>query len=78
MFKGRNLVNAIGIPGWLLLIWVGGAYYSAFILITMLIAMGEFYAMAEKKGAKPILGVGLISSVLILSLIHISEHTRPY
>ena len=77
MMKGRNLVNALGIPGWLLLIWVGGVYYSAFILITMLIAIGEFYTMAEKKGAKPILGLGLISSILISYYFHTQPIISP-
>jgi len=54
MFKGRNLINALGIPGWLFLIWKGDIYYSFFILTCIVFALGEFYNMMEKKGTKPL------------------------
>ena len=63
MMKGRNLVNAIGIPAWLFLIWKGGLYYSIFILICSVIALGEFYRLMENKGARPLRWVGMASTV---------------
>lgn len=65
MFKGRNLINALGIPGWLLLIWKGDIYYSIFILICVVFALGEFYSLTEKKGAKPLRWMGTCISVFI-------------
>ena len=49
MMKGRNLINLIGIPGWLFLIWKGDIFYALFILTAMVIALGEYYYMMEKK-----------------------------
>ena len=50
MMKGRNLVILLGIPTWLFLIWKGDIYYTLFILICMVLALGEFYTLMEKKG----------------------------
>ena len=49
MLKGRNLINFIGIPMWLLLIYKGGLYYCIFILACSAFALGEFYSIMEKK-----------------------------
>ena len=65
MFKGRNLINALGIPGWLFLIWKGDFYYSFFILICIVFALGEFYDMMEKKGTKPLRWMGMCTSAFI-------------
>ena len=65
MFKGRNLINALGIPGWLFLIWKGDLYYSVFILVCIAFALGEFYTIMEKKGAKPLRWMGMCTSVFI-------------
>ncbi|MBT4578824.1 MAG: phosphatidate cytidylyltransferase [Candidatus Marinimicrobia bacterium] len=65
MFKGRNLINALGIPGWLFLIWKGDIYYSFFILTCIVFALGEFYNMMEKKGTKPLRWVGMCSAAFI-------------
>ena len=65
MFKDRNLINAIGIPAWIFLIIKGGIFYSIIILICMVIALGEFYNLQEKKGAQPLRWMGMASSVFI-------------
>ena len=65
MFKGRILINALGIPGWLFLIWKGDLYYSVFILVCIAFALGEFYSIMEKKGAKPLRWMGMCTSVFI-------------
>jgi len=65
MFKGRNFINALGIPGWLFLIWKGDLYYSVFILVCIAFALGEFYSIMEKKGAKPLRWMGMCASVFI-------------
>ncbi len=71
MMKGRNLVNAIGIPAWLFLIWKGGLYYSIFILICSVIALGEFYRLMENKGARPLRWVGMASTVFIADYYYV-------
>ena len=71
MMKGRNLINAIGIPAWLFLIWKGDLYYSIFILICMVIALGEFYRLMENKGARPLRWVGMTSTVFIADYYYV-------
>ena len=69
MMKGRNLINAIGIPLWLFLIWKGGLSYSIFILISSVIALGEFYRMMEKKGAQPLRWMGMASTIRVMRCV---------
>ena len=71
MMKGRNLINALGIPGWLFLIWKGGLYYTIFILICCVLALGEFYSIMEKKGAKPLRWFGMGATVFIADYYHV-------
>ncbi len=71
IMKGRNIVNLIGIPAWLLMIWLGDLYYSIFILLSMSLALGEFYSIAEMKGAKPLRWIGIVSSVFIVDYFYV-------
>ena len=71
MMKGRNLINALGIPGWLFLIWKGELYYTIFIFICCVLALGEFYSIMEKKGAHPLRWFGMGSTVFIADYYHV-------
>ena len=71
MMKGRNLINAIGIPAWLFLIWKGGLFYSIFILICTVIALGEFYRLMEQRGARPLRWMGMASTVFIADYYYV-------
>ena len=71
LLSGRNLVNAIGVPGWLFLIWKGDIFYAAFILIVVVLALGEFYNLSIKKGAKPLRWIGMVCSVFIVDYFYI-------
>ena len=71
MMKGRNLINATGIPAWLFLIWKGGLFYSIFILICTVIALGEFYRLMEEKGARPLRWMGMASTVFIADYYYV-------
>ena len=71
MMKGRNLINAVGIPAWLFLIWKGGLFYSIFILVCTVIALGEFYRLMERKGARPLRWMGMASTVFIADYYYV-------
>ena len=71
LMNGRKLVNALGIPGWLLLIWKGEIFYAAFILVVVVLALGEFYNLTMKKGARPLRWVGMVSSVFIIDYYYV-------
>ena len=65
MIKGRILIYILGIPAWLFLIWKGELYHTMFILICIVLALGEFYSITEKKGSQPLRWIGMVSSVFI-------------
>ena len=78
MMKGRNLINLIGIPCWLFLIWKGDIFYALFILIAMVIALGEYYYMMEKKGAKSLRWMGMISCVFIADFYYVQPKISSF
>ena len=78
MMKGRNLVILIGIPTWLFLIWKGDIYYTLFILICMVLALGEFYTLMEKKGNKPLRWMGMASTVFIADYYYVQPAITPH
>jgi phosphatidate cytidylyltransferase len=55
----RVAVGVVAIPIILLLCMAGGAYFFAFIALASAVALREFYALAENKGARPLIIVGL-------------------
>jgi phosphatidate cytidylyltransferase len=61
----RVLVGVIAIPLILLLCIVGGPYFFAFIALVSAVALREFYALAQAKGAKPLVIVGIIGGLAV-------------
>jgi len=78
MLKDRNLINIFGIPLWLFLIHKGGLYYSLFILACSAFALGEFYSIMEKKGAKPLRWMGMASTVFIADYYYVQPLITPH
>jgi len=64
-FLNRLLVNVLGIPGILLLLWVGGVYFALFITIVMLIAIWEYYSINTNNNTQPIKWIGILATLLI-------------
>ncbi len=64
-FVNRLLVNVLGIPGILLLIWLGGIYFACFMTIVMLIALWEFYNINRKQGHSPLFWIGYLATLAI-------------
>ena len=71
MMKGRNLINAIGIPTLIFIIWKGEYFFSVFILVSCVIALGEFYSIMEKNGAMPLRWMGMVSTVFIADYYYV-------
>ncbi len=78
MLKDRNLINIFGIPLWLFLIHKGDLYYSLFILACCAFALGEFYSIMEKKGAKPLRWMGMASTVFIADYYYVQPLITPH
>ncbi len=64
-FVNRLLVNVLGIPGILLLIWLGDIYFTVFMTLVMLIAVWEFYTISTEKQNKPVKWIGLLATVYV-------------
>ncbi len=64
-FLNRLLVNVLGIPGVLVLIWLGGVYFAVFIIVVMLIAIWEYYSINTRKNVKPITSIGFAATIFI-------------
>ncbi|MDI6779751.1 MAG: phosphatidate cytidylyltransferase [Bacteroidota bacterium] len=67
----RSLTAIIGIPVIILVSIAGGIYFLLFTIIASTLALREFYKLAEAKGAKPLMTLGLAAGVLVnLSFYH--------
>lgn len=58
MFKKRLATAAVGIPAVLFLAYIGGVYWTGFIVLLAVIGMYEFLVMARQKGYRPSPGLG--------------------
>ena len=61
----RVLVGVVAIPLILLLCMAGGLYFFSFIALASAVALREFYGLAEVKGAKPLVVMGIIGGFFI-------------
>lgn len=61
----RIAVAAVGIPLAIYLIFLGSWYLAATIAVLSVVGAAEFYAMAEKKGIRPIKVVGYGGTALL-------------
>ena len=78
MMQGRNLINLFGIPAWLFLIWKGDLYYTIFILFAMVLALGEYYYLMEKKGIKSLRWMGMVSCVFIADFYYVQPDINAF
>jgi phosphatidate cytidylyltransferase len=63
--SNRMLVNVLGIPGILAVIYFGGYLFGMFITVVMVIALYEFYSLLRIKEVKPLIWLGEIATLLI-------------
>jgi len=61
----RILVAVVGIPVILLLTMAGGFYFFAFIALVSALALHEFYRLAQAKGARPQVALGILFGLLV-------------
>ena len=62
---GRTLVNALGIPAILFLIFLGDLPFMAFVMVVSIIAIREFYLLGAKQQIQPQFFMGYVMSVLL-------------
>jgi phosphatidate cytidylyltransferase len=72
----RILTALVAIPLIILICMAGGLYFFGFIVIVSAIALKEFYSLAEAKGGKPNIVLGVLSGFFInLSFYHAKLRT---
>jgi len=76
--KNRSIVIALGIPGIILLTWLGGIAFGIFITIVMLLAITEYYIIAKLKGYLPQYWIGWIAVLLIAYFYYFLPPIEPY
>ena len=69
----RVAVGVVAIPAIYFLCMAGGVYFFLFVALASALALREFYALAEAKGARPHTALGLIGGLFVnLSFFHTS------
>jgi len=72
----RILVALVAIPIIIFLCMAGGLYFFCFIAVVSAVALREFYGLAEAKGAKPLVTLGIIGGFFVnLSFLHLRLRT---
>ena len=61
----RTLINVIGIPAILFLLWQGGTVFALFIFLVMIIGLDEFYRMNTNERQTPVKVTGYIFTGLM-------------
>ena len=64
--SSRMFVNFLGIPGILLLVYLGGPWFIGFVTVVSLIALYEFYRLVGNKNASPHVWIGILAGALLL------------
>ena len=60
--SSRMLVNALGIPGILLVIWFGGIWFTLFMSVVLFLAITEFYRINTSEKCRPLVWVGWVAT----------------
>jgi len=63
---GRTLVNALGIPAIVFLIYLGDLPFTAFVSVVSLIAIREFYLLGANRNIYPQFIAGYVMTILIV------------
>ncbi len=72
----RVLTAVVAIPIIILICMVGGLYFLVFVAVISSIALSEFYSLARRKGAAPMVLLGIIAgAMIVLSFYHPSLRT---
>jgi phosphatidate cytidylyltransferase len=73
----RVAVGVAAIPIIFFLCIAGGLYFFSFIAIVSAVALREFYALAEAKGAKPLVALGILGGFIVNSCFLPPFSARP-
>ncbi|MAX31164.1 MAG: hypothetical protein CMG12_02350 [Candidatus Marinimicrobia bacterium] len=66
--SSRMFVNTLGIPGILIMIWLGGLWFTIFTSVVILLAIREFYQINSTQDSAPMLWLGWIATLGIVMM----------
>ncbi len=52
--NNRTIINIIGIPAIMYLLWQGGLLFALFVLLVMMLGINEFYRLTTSKDQFPL------------------------
>ena len=73
----RTLVNLLGIPGILLLLWLGGLYFALFVTLVMVLSLNEFYSINRPRDVHPLYAVGWLAVLASTSYYYFTPNISP-
>ena len=62
--NNRTIINIIGIPAIMYLLWQGGLLFALFVLLVMMLGINEFYRLTTSKDQFPIKIFGYIFTII--------------
>ncbi len=65
--KSRLLVDLLGIPALLALIWLGGVYYALFVAVMAMLGLREYFRLIAKRGFSARRLPGFLAAALLLA-----------
>ena len=74
----RLLVGFLGIPGILLLIWLGGIWFTILVTVAILLASFEYYQLVKSKQIYPLTFVGLFVALVIIYFYYSEQHISGF
>ena len=77
MLWQRVLSAAVGIPVLLALVYLGGWYLGAAVLVLSLVGMHEFFRLAEGSGLRPARAMGYAAAVVVTAAVTLGGEAGP-
>ena len=76
--NNRTIINIIGVPSIIYLLWNGGLLFALFVLLVMIIGMNEFYRLTTNKDQSPLNIVGYIFTFILAGYYYMSNNLNSF
>lgn len=72
------VVNVLGIPAIIALVYLGKLYFAAFIAVASILAVTEFYRLTRVRNVVPLVWTGWLASVVIALFYYRTDRGAPF
>ena len=76
--NNRTIINIVGIPSIIYLLWNGGLLFALFVLLVMIIGMNEFYRLTTNKDQSPLKIIGYIFTFILAGYYYMSNNLNSF